>query len=216
LSQLNDLSEFGFEKNCISETIISTYDKDRNATAAPIGVITADLRNLTLKIFKSSLTYKNLMEKKCGVVNITQDPILFHRCVFKDSNPDGRIPEEWFIHAENVDAPRMRNVDVCLEFTSSILDDSNDNAVFNCRIEKIDIVRLPFIRVYSRVYSSVIESLIHASRIEHYLSIDKEKAQKLIDLVDHYQQIVVKVAPNSIYSEIINDIKNRIEEWKKP
>lgn len=215
MSYHNDLSEFGFEKNCIAETIISTYTDDREPTAAPMGVITEDLRTIILKIYRKSQTYKNLIFYKCGVINITQDPELFYRTLFKETNPNGIIPRNWFIHAENVDSPRLRNIDVCLEFRITNVEELEDKALFTCRIEKINLVKVPFIRVYSRVYPAVIESLIHTSKLEYYLSKDFKKAEELIRLIKHYSELVNRIAPNSSYSEIMKYVHTKIDKMRR-
>ncbi len=212
----SDLSGLGFVKNGIVETIVSTYDKERSPNAAPMGVYTEDMRNIILKPFKTTQTYENLLKLRSGVANITSDPTLYYRTAFKDANPEGRVPEEWFTHAETVDAPRLMNADACIEFRVISVEDSEEKARLLCRVEKILVIYKPTLRVYSRAVSAVIESLIHATRIEAFLASGEEKkAKDLIGLVKHYHRIVEKVAPNSKYSEIMSDIKRRIDGWRR-
>ncbi|MCP8317686.1 MAG: hypothetical protein H3Z51_12635, partial [archaeon] len=60
-----------------------------------------------------------------------------------------------------------------------------------------------------------IESIIHATRIKVFLSKDeKEKVEKLIKLVNYYNTLVERVAPNSVYVDIMKEILKRIEAWK--
>lgn len=213
---LNELSELGFVKNSVVETIVSTYDKERNPNAAPMGVYTEDMKNLILNVYKTSQTYENLMRWKSGVVNITSDPNLYYRTTFKDVNPSGKLPEEWFVHASTVDAPNMLNTDACIEFNIINVEESEEKVKIQCRIEKILLIERRTLPAYSRATSAVIESLIHATRIENFLSSGEEKkAKERIDLVNHYSEVVNKVAPNSIYSDIIEDIKHRIKKWKR-
>ena len=212
----DELAKIGFAKNGIVETIVSTFDKNRNPTAAPIGVSMVDENHITLSIFKTTKTYKNLEEKKCGAANITSDPILFHRTVFKDVNSEGKLPKEWFTQASNVDAPYLRNADAFIEFRVTKLTGSSEKVKVLCRVHKILIIRKNLIQVYHRAKSAVIESIIHATRIEVFLASGKnKKAKELIELVNHYNKIVNKVAPNSTYSHIMTDIQHRIKKWNK-
>jgi len=212
----DELAKMGFVKNGIVETIISTFDKNRNSIAAPMGVSAEDEKHITLSIYKTTKTYKNLKEKKCGVANITSDPTLFHRTVFKDVNPGGKLPNDWFTHASNVDAPYLRNTDAFIEFRVTNLTGSGEKAKVRCRVQKIVVARKDLLQVYHRAKSAVIESIIHATRIEIFLATDeKKKAKELIELVNHYTKIVNRVAPNSTYSQIMTDIQNRIKKWNK-
>ena len=212
----DELAKIGFAKNGIVETIVSTFDKNRNPTAAPIGVSMVDENHITLSIFKTTKTYKNLEEKKCGAANITSDPIVFHRTVFKDVNSEGKLPKEWFTQASKVDAPYLRNADAFIEFRVIKLTESSEKVKVLCRVHKIRIIRKNLIQVYHRAKSAVIESIIHATRIEVFLAAGKnKKAKELIELVNHYNKIVNKVAPNSTYSHIMIDIQRRIKKWNK-
>ncbi|MFQ6135173.1 MAG: DUF447 domain-containing protein [Nitrososphaerales archaeon] len=211
-----DLSDLGFVRNGIVETIVSTFDEEHTPHAAPMGVYTEDMRSIILKPYKTSQTYENLLKWRGGVANITSDPTLFYGTVFKDANPGGKVPEEWFTHAQTIDAPRMRNVDACIEFRVVGVEYSGDQAKIPCRVEKILITYRPVLRVYSRAVPAVIESLIHATRIETYLASGEEKkAEELIGLVRHYRRIVKRVAPNSTYSKIMDDIRRRIDGWRR-
>ena len=212
----DDLAKIGFVRNGIVETIVSTFDKNRNPIAAPMGVSSEDEKHFTLSVYKTTKTYMNLKEKKCGVVNITSDPILFHRTVFKDVNPGNKLPKDWFTHASKVDAPYLRNTDAFIEFKVTNLTGSGEKAKILCRVQKIAKSKKNSLQVYHRAKSAVIESIIHATRIEVFIvSGEEKKAKELVDLVNHYTKIVNRVAPNSIYSEIMSDIQTRIKKWTK-
>ena len=212
---MDELAQMGFVRNGIVETIVSTFDKKNNPIAAPMGVSTVDEKHITLSIFKTTKTYRNLKEKKCGVANITSDPTLFHRTVFKDVNPGGKLPKKWFTHASNVDAPYLRNTDAFIEFRVTNLTGSGEKAKVLCRVHKILVIRNE-LQVYHRAKSAVIESIIHATRIEIFLaSGQKKEAKELVNLVNHYTKIINRVAPNSAYSQIMVDIQNRIKRWNK-
>jgi hypothetical protein len=211
-----DLSDIGFIRNGIVEVILSTFDEDHHPHAAPMGASTEDMRSIVLTPFKSSQTYGNLLKWRSGVANITSDPVLFHRTVFKDSNPGGELPQEWFTHAPTVDAPRMTNTDFCIELRVTGIEESEDRAQMLCRVEMVLMLNRSYLpHVYNRAAPAVIESIIHATRIEAHLNAGRpDKAAELITLVEHYCSLVERVAPDSTYSELMNDIQRRINLWR--
>ena len=114
---MTTLADLGFSKETIAETIVSTYSADGQPNAAPMGATTDSLQRLILRIYTSSLTYKNLQSQRCAVINVTSDPEIFYRTAFKEANPKGRLPQEWFEKAETVDAPILRTADAHIEVT---------------------------------------------------------------------------------------------------
>lgn len=214
MSSHDNLEKIGFSKNTIVESIVSTFDNSRKPHAAPMGVHRYDERHILLKPFKTSQTYSNLSKWKSGVVNITSDPIIFYLSTFKNANPLGHIMDEWFENAESVDAPKISTADAFLEFNSSEINSEYDEATFLCEIMKLDISKKIIPQAYCRAAPAVIESLIHATRVEVYLkSGETEKAEELIKLINHHAEVIEKVAPNK-YSLIIHDIQRRIDEWR--
>lgn len=210
----NQLFKLGFEKNSIVEAIVSTFDEMKNPHAAPMGVRTEDMSSIILMVYKTSQTYKNLMKKKIGVVNITSNPSIFHQTLFKDLNQDGKLPEKWFSKASKVEAPYMLNAEASIEIRIINVDEMDEKVKMLCKIENILFNDRKVIQVYSRANSAVIESLIHASRIEIYLAAGKNvEVKKLIELINHYDEIVNKVAPDSSYTNIMKDIQLRIKKW---
>lgn len=65
--------------NCIYETIFTTYNNDFTPNVAPMGISTPDMKKLVAKIYSTSQTYRNISEKKCTVINITNDLSLFYK-----------------------------------------------------------------------------------------------------------------------------------------
>lgn len=210
------LSRLGFEKKGIVEAIVSTFDGKKNPHAAPMGVRTEDMTTIILMVYKTSQTYRNLINKKMGVVNITSNPSIFHQTLFKDLNKDNKLPEKWFHKASKVDAPYMINTEASIEIRIINIDEINGKVKMLCKIENILLNESKITQAYSRANSAVIESLIHASRIEIYLSTGKNvEVKKLIELINHYDEIVNKVARDSNHANIMKDIQLRIKKWNK-
>ena len=109
------LTDLGFLKGIIAETIVSTYNMDGKPNAAPMGVTMEDEQHLIIDLFNSSTTYSNIKANRCAVVNLTGDIEVFYRTVFKEANPDGKLPIEWFEKAAVVNAPKLRLADATID-----------------------------------------------------------------------------------------------------
>ena len=210
------LAELGFLKNVITEVIVTTYNMDGQPNAAPMGVIMDDARNIVIRPYTSTQTSKNLQSKKCAVVNITSNPELFYRTAFKEANPEGRMPQDWFQRAETVDSPRMRVADAFIEVTVKDIDDFGTGRInVSCQVKLIKASKmLP--KVYCRALHAVIESIVHATRVKVLIADEheRENIQGLLKKIDECSCLVERVAPNSLYSEIMNDLNGRIGLWR--
>jgi hypothetical protein len=200
------------------ETIVSTYNVDGQANAAPMGATMTSPQHIVLRIYTSSLTYKNLKLKKCCVVNVTSDPELFYRTAFKEANPNGRVPQEWFEKAETVDAPRLRAADAHIEVAVADitpLDAERVEVVCDIKLVRAASV-LP--KAYCRALFATVEAIVHATRVEAFITDEdrqkREQALKLLDAIRECRDVVNRVAPNSRYSEIMAELNKRIDSWR--
>jgi len=216
---MTKLADLGFSKETIAETIVSTYSVDGQPNAAPMGATMDSLQRIVLRIYTSSLTYKNLQSKRCAVVNVTSDPEIFYRTAFKEANSEGRIPQEWFEKAETVDAPRLRAADAHIEVTVvdvMLLDAEKAEVTCETTLVQASTV-LP--QAYCRASFATIEAIIHATRVKHFLihgdRQKQEQALKLLEKIRDCHNIVNRVAPHSRYSEIIEDLNQRVDSWRR-
>jgi hypothetical protein len=215
---MTKIADLGFSKEAIAETIASTYSMDGQPNAAPMGATTDNPQRLVLRIYTSSLTYKNLQSKRCAVVNVTSDPEIFYRTAFKEANPNGRLPQEWFEKAETVDAPRLRAADARIEVTVvdvTMLD--AEKAEFTCEVKLVqESTVLP--QAYCRASFATIEAIIHATRVKHFLlhgdRQKREEALKLLEKIRYCHNVVNRVAPHSRCSEIMEDLNQRVDSWR--
>lgn len=210
------LSDLGFLKSIIAETIVSTYDKEGNPNAAPMGVIMEDEQHLAINLFNSSTTCNNIKTSKCAVVNLTSNIEVFYKTAFKDANLDGKLPLEWFEKASIVNAPRLRLAGASIEVSVKELlpiDEQKTHAVF-----KVDLIQAKqaYSQVYSRAMSQTLEAIIHAARVRALL-IDKmqqKKVKHLLEMINDCNDVVNRVAPNSPYSLIMTDLLKRVDSWR--
>src|SRR6266571_5319530 len=73
----------------ILETIVSTVDGDGRVNFAPMG-ITLEGERVLLRPFREAQTWKNLQAVGEGVVNITDDVLVFARCALDSFVPPHR------------------------------------------------------------------------------------------------------------------------------
>ena len=211
------LTDLGFSKEIVAETILTTYNSDGQPNAAPMGIRMENDYCVTIKLYKSSLTYQNLKSRRCGVINITSDVEIFFLSAFKEANPNAKIPPEWFEKAVTLDAPKLRRADATVEISIQKLTPINTEkteAVCNVKLVKAT-KALP--KVYCRALFATIEAIVHATRIKVFLSGDKrqrKQASMLMENIAYCRETVNRVAPNSRYDEIMTDLTKRITTWR--
>jgi len=211
------LTDLGFSKGAIVETIVSTYNKNGEANAAPMGTIMWNDQTILIRLYTSSATYKNLRFSRCAVVNLTSDIDLFYNTTFKDTNPEG-IPSEWFEKAETVNAPKLRTADAAIEIKlakTAPIDAEKTEAACNVKMIKASRV-LP--KAYCRAFSATMEAIIHATRVKALINLaeEKERVSKLLETIGNCNDIVKRTAPNSRYTEIMADLTEKISSWRIP
>jgi hypothetical protein len=211
------LSDLGFSKGLIVETIVSTYNMDGQPNAAPMGAIMENDQCILIRLYNSSSTYKNLQSNKNAVVNVTSDIEVFYRTAFKEANPESVLPQEWFKKAATVNAPKLTMADATIETTVSAMvpiDAEKTEAICNVKLVKAT-KTLP--KAYCRALYATIEAIIHATRVKVFLNGDeKQKAQalKLLETIEIYRDVVHRAAPNSRYAETMADLTRMIDSWR--
>jgi hypothetical protein len=210
------LADLGFSKECIVETIASTYGSNGKPDAAPMGATMQNEATVALKIFNSSLTLQNLRINKSVVLNITSNIDLFYKTTFKEANPTGTIPQDLFLESNTVNAPKLKAAEGTVELIVKNLSPiDNQQTLATCEVKHIDANQSPQ-KAHNRAHSATIEALIYATRIKAFAKDEKRKesVEKLMTLFRECKAIVNKTAPVSDYAEIISDMEKRIELWK--
>jgi Uncharacterized conserved protein len=210
-----DLTSLGFKRDVISEAIVSTLNPDGSANAAPMGLKLLSEQHLSMSIFNTSIICQNLKTRKAAVVNLTGDIEVFYRSAFKEANPDGVVPAEWFVNADAVEALKLRVADATVEVSVSSAAPDSDKTLFTCKVERISVEpKLP--QVYCRAMPLTLEAITHATRVKAFAkNPDKqEEVAKLIRTIQDCAAIVGRVAPNSQYTAVLADLQKRIDGWR--
>ena len=213
-----DLTELGFQKGIIAETIISTYNKDGTPNAAPMGATMQDPSRVTLNLFNSSSTLKNIKVNRYAVANLTSNIDLFYKTTFKEANPNCKLPQEWFENAKLVNAPKLHAADAVVEMSVDDLSPfgkEKTTVVLNVKLVEVA-KKCP--QVYCRAMSATLEAIIHATRIKGFAKDEKQQVriQKLLEMVEQCGDVVNRVAPDSSYSRVMADLIKRINIWRNP
>ena len=159
----------------ILETIVSTVDSEGQPNFAPMGIEFEGDRVL-LRPFKTAVTWKNLQEVGEGVVNFTDNVLLFARCAVSSFLPPHR-------DARRVRARVLEDACHWKEFVVESQDLSEDRGRFRGRI--VEEGRARDFDGLNRAKHAVIEATILATRL-HLLGRDRvlEEMSRLRPLVD--------------------------------
>jgi len=211
------LSDLGFLKDVIVETVVSTYNTYGEPNAAPMGVTMIDEQHIAINLFNSSKTCVNIKSKRCAVVNLTSNIEVFYKTAFKEVNPDGVLPQEWFEKAKAVNAPKLRLAEATIDVSVTDLvafGEEKTRALFT--VESVQAAqRYP--QVYCRAFGATVEAIIYATRVKALLNEEKEKKRvsELLRKIADCNDVVGRVAPNSSYSLLMANLTKRVNSWEQ-
>jgi hypothetical protein len=209
------LIDLGFLEGIIFETIVSTYNQDGTPNAAPMGVTVQNNQTLCINLFNSQ-TLKNLQANKCGVINLTSDIEIFYRTAFKEANPDGNLPREWFVKADAVNAPELRSANATVDVSVTSMERINaEKTKVLCKVERINATQ-KYHKVYCRAMSATLEAIIHATRVKAF-AVDENKQQQvkqLLEIIGNCNEVVNHTAPESQYSSVMADLTKMMASWR--
>ena len=210
------LTDLGFSKGIISETIVSTFNKDGKPNAAPMGAIMEDEQKIIINLFNSSSTYRNLQANSCAVINLTSNIEVFYKTAFKEANPDGKLPKEWFKKSDTVNAPKLSLADATIDV--SVIDMKpigTEKTKAFCNVKQVNATK-KYPQVYCRAMSATVEAIIHATRVKAFINDEKQQKQVniLLEMIGNCNDVVNRVASNSPYSLIMPDLMKRIDSWR--
>ena len=210
------LSDLGFQKNIIAETIVSTYSFDGYPNAAPMGVLMEDEKTLILNIYNDSITCLNLKTSKSAVINVVSNVELFYKTALKEVNPEGKLSRDLFIESENFSSPKLRQSEACLGVTVFDEQIKGEKTCFTCQVNWVEAFK-DYPHVYCRAFGAILEAIVHATRVKVFLGDLEKEAQVslLLASIESCFNVVKRTAPDSIYSALMNDLLHRIEVWRQ-
>lgn len=214
---MTKLANLGFSKGIIFETIVSTYNPDGSPNAAPMGVTMQNQEILTIDIYDSSQTSRNLKTNKSAVINLTIAIELFYKTAFKETNPEGSLPMDLFKRTEMINAPKLHLAEATIDVSVVNMDPVGDEKTrFFCKVEGIN-AAMTYPQVYCRAMPATLEAIVHATRIKVYANDEKKKEQvnNLLQTINNCNDLVNRTAPNSTCSAVMADLMKRIDSWRK-
>jgi len=213
---MTKLTDLGFSKGAIFETVLSTYNQDGTPNAAPMGITMQNPQTISLNIFNSSQTSYNLKTTKCEVINLTSDIEVFYKTAFKEANYNEQLPQEWFEKEEMLNAPKLRLADATIDVTvTETVPSGVEKTSFLLKIQQINAAKM-YPQVYCRALSATIEAIIHATRVKLFINDQKQKEQvsQLLETIKNCNDVVNRTAPNSQYAWVMADLDKRIYSWR--
>jgi hypothetical protein len=139
----------------IIETILSTLDSSGRSNFAPMGVVWGE-EAMTLRPFRDTTTYHNLLETRCGVVNVTDNVLSFVRTALSDA----QLPH---FPARHVRGVVLEEACAWHELEVMNLGGDKDRAEIECRVAGRG--RLRDCHGFNRGKNAVIEAAILATRL---------------------------------------------------
>jgi hypothetical protein len=204
------LDEMGFQIGGISETILTTVNPDGSFNVSPMGIHRTSHGVLELRPFKSSSTYRNLLNNAEACINVTDNPGLFFATAFKDRAVEGL--QEPIIDQDMRIPSAYAHIFVDIHRSNDI---SEIRACFTCRVTEV-IAPTMTPRSFSRGRAEAIEAIIHATRIEVF---SKEgglyAVERLIKRFAECMGVVERVsAPDSIENRVVGELEKMIAIWR--
>ena len=195
--------------NTIYEVILTTYDKNGVANAAPMGITFDEENNVTIRPFLETITYENLRENKECVVNFIYDPELFVKAtLFKEE-----LSSKNFSKIPDVNAPILLTHEKNC-FAVKIIKESKESgrAIFTGKIIQSQL-NLVLVKPITRAFSSLLEILIHTTRVIHFKKTEGENSstvKELMVLIDHHVDIIKRVTNEKLYTNLVEKILTKI------
>ena len=185
-----------------------------------MGVSMIDDGHVSINFYNSSQTFANVKANRAAVLNLTSNIDIYYRSAFKDANPEGKLPEDWFTVGGSVKAPLLWSADATVAVTLDALDTldfDRTRGIFkvhkiNLSVDEDQRYYVSYPKVYCRAFGATVEAIIHATRVVALSGIKTEQKHvlNLLGQIDVCNDVVSRTAPNSPYSAIIADLMKRV------
>lgn len=201
-----------FQSEIIYEAIITTFDRKNKPNAAPMGFTITKEKQVIIRPFKESDTYKNLQHQKACIVNITNDPDLFVKStLFQDLLTDDFYNKSKMINAPILKACKGNHI--VLKVANET--EEEERGIFYCDIINAELCK-ENVQPHTRAFSSLIEILIHTTRVIHFSRIKRpndSNVKQLRELIKHHSQIISRVTnKDSQFQKYVEKILAKISQ----
>lgn len=201
--------------NTIYEVILTTYDKSGIANAAPMGITFDNENNIIIRPFLQAKTFENLWENNECIINFTFDPELFVKAtLFKEELLSCNFTKSRFVNAPVLFTEEDNHIAVKIKEKTK--ETEQERAVFIGEIVHSNLNPIN-LKPITRAFSSLIEILIHATRVIHFLKTDKDESPKfkeLIALIEHHADIIRRVTSEQTYISLLEKVMMKINSKK--
>ena len=188
------LNQLGMKKNWIYEVIVSTYHEN-NPHSAPIGIWTDDFATLHAEIYKDTQTLKNIMKSREFTINLVADMTVFYKSLFDKTSIA-------YTRSSKVNAPVIRNVSAFIECSVKGIEEKTNT--FHLESTPVHVQSNGTTTLINRAKSLALESLILATKSPHL------PEQKVGETLKENHRVIKKVAPNSPYERILEELLVRM------
>jgi hypothetical protein len=206
------LADLGFCENTICETILCTFNPDGSPNAAPMGATIQNSQQVTMTIFNSAETLKNLQTTEAATLNLTGNIDFYYKTALKEEP----LPSGWFEKSEVVNAPKLKKADAVISVAVGDFTPVDElRTRVSCVVKQVDAPKV-YPQSYCRAAPAVLEAIIHATRIKVLVGVKEEQAHvaKLLNLIQNSNDVVNRSAPNSHYAELMTDLQRKVDTWR--
>ena len=200
------LNSLGFREGCIAEVVLVTVNPDGSPNAAPMGAKRVNRDVFEVKPFKTSATYRNLLNDPRSTINVTSDPMVFLATAFKDE----------ISTQPAVDGLCLRGCDACITLERiEGVEVSADRYLFKNKAKDVS-VYASHPMVFSRGVAEAVEAVIHATRVKAFRMQGRHgDAHTLEEKIGECIGVVRRVsAGGSPEAETVDMLERLLERWR--
>jgi len=178
---LNLAEVLGMKRGALYEVIVTTIDEKNQPHAAPMGVRILVESLFSMKSYGETKTLNNLRLTRHGFLNIVHDVELFFDCLFRSY----KLSFDWAMGL-----PKLKRASAWIHFKVRDVMKKKDYYEIICLALSSYSKRIRA-RPLCRAESSLLEALIHYTRVKYYESIKRmDEADELRGLISHHLNIV--------------------------
>ena len=169
------------KQGALYEVIVTTMNLNNQPHAAPMGIRILSGDIFSMRSYGETRTLNNLKTTRHGFLNVICDAETFFNCLFKPY----KLSFDW-----SMGFPRLKRASAWIHFKVHNVVEKEDYYEITCLALDVYAKRVKA-RPLCRAESSLLEALIHYTRIKYYEYIKREdKIIKLKSLIRHHLDII--------------------------